>query len=131
LDDFGTGYSSLSYLQRFPIDTLKIDRSFITRISSPKDTEILRAIIALANNLGMDVIAEGVETSEQVTELSGLNCDFVQGYLLSHPIDAEAMSALIQETNPMVRRAGLDAFTCEPMPEHFLASPDTPFQFAD
>jgi diguanylate cyclase (GGDEF)-like protein/PAS domain S-box-containing protein len=131
LDDFGTGYSSLSYLQRFPIDTLKIDRSFVTRTNSQKDMEILRAIIALAKNLGMDVIAEGVETREQLTELSGLNCEFVQGYLLSHPIDSEAMSALIHETNPVARRSALGPFTSEPMPERFLTAPAIPFQFAD
>jgi EAL domain-containing protein (putative c-di-GMP-specific phosphodiesterase class I) len=131
LDDFGTGYSSLSYLQRFPIDTLKIDRSFVTRINLPKDTEILRTIVALANNLGMDVIAEGVETQEQLMELSGLNCEFVQGYLLSHPIDAEAMGALIQETNPAVRRVRPGDYTAAPVRERFLGVPDSSFQFAD
>ncbi len=98
LDDFGTGYSSLSYLHRFPIDTLKIDRSFVTRMSMPKNSEIIRTIISLAVNLGMDVIAEGVETREQVIQLTGLNCEYVQGYLLSKPVDGETMRALIQET---------------------------------
>jgi diguanylate cyclase (GGDEF)-like protein/PAS domain S-box-containing protein len=98
LDDFGTGYSSLSYLHRFPIDTLKIDRSFIARMNLPKDSEIVRTIVTLANNLGMDVIAEGVETREQVIQLTGLNCEYVQGYLLSQPIDSEAMRNLIEET---------------------------------
>jgi EAL domain-containing protein (putative c-di-GMP-specific phosphodiesterase class I) len=98
LDDFGTGYSSLSYLHRFPIDTLKIDRSFVTRMNLPKNTEIIRTIVDLANNLGMDVIAEGVETREQIIQLTGMKCEYVQGYLLSKPIDGEAMRELIEET---------------------------------
>jgi diguanylate cyclase (GGDEF)-like protein/PAS domain S-box-containing protein len=106
LDDFGTGYSSLSYLHRFPIDTLKIDRSFVTRMSLPKNAEIIRTIVSLASNLGMDVVAEGVETGEQVIQLSGLNCEYVQGYLISRPIDAEAARALIEETNHRGRRIG-------------------------
>ncbi|HSO74428.1 MAG TPA: EAL domain-containing protein [Blastocatellia bacterium] len=97
LDDFGTGYSSLSYLHRFPIDTIKIDRSFVSRMNSPKNSEIVRTIVTLAGNLGLRVIAEGVETREQIIQLTGLNCDLVQGYLLSKPIDGEAMRALIEE----------------------------------
>jgi diguanylate cyclase (GGDEF)-like protein/PAS domain S-box-containing protein len=97
LDDFGTGYSSLSYLHRFPIDTLKIDRSFVSRINLPKNTEIVRTILALAGNLGMDVVAEGVETREQILQLTGMNCEYVQGYLLSKPIDGRAMRELISE----------------------------------
>jgi diguanylate cyclase (GGDEF)-like protein/PAS domain S-box-containing protein len=98
LDDFGTGYSSLSYLHRFPIDTLKIDRSFVTRMSMPKNSEIVRTIITLAVNLGMDVIAEGVETREQIILLTGLNCEYVQGFLLSKPVDGETMRELIEQT---------------------------------
>jgi diguanylate cyclase (GGDEF)-like protein/PAS domain S-box-containing protein len=98
LDDFGTGYSSLSYLHRFPIDTLKIDRSFVTRMNLPRDSEIVRTILALAGNLGMDVIAEGVETGEQIVQLTGMNCEYAQGYLFSRPIDAEAVTNLLQET---------------------------------
>jgi diguanylate cyclase (GGDEF)-like protein/PAS domain S-box-containing protein len=97
LDDFGTGYSSLSYLHRFPIDTLKIDRSFVSRINLPKNAEIVKTILTLAGNLGMDVVAEGVETREQVLQLTGLNCEYVQGYLLSKPIDGRAMRELISE----------------------------------
>jgi EAL domain-containing protein (putative c-di-GMP-specific phosphodiesterase class I) len=97
LDDFGTGYSSLSYLHRFPIDTLKIDRSFVSRINLPKNVEIVKTILTLARNLGMDVVAEGVETRDQVLQLSGLNCEYVQGYLLSKPIDGRAMRELISE----------------------------------
>lgn len=97
LDDFGTGYSSLSYLHRFPIDTLKIDRSFISRINLPKNAEIVKTILTLAGNLGMDVVAEGVETRDQIIQLTGLNCEYVQGYLLSKPIDGGAMKELISE----------------------------------
>ncbi|HWN98165.1 MAG TPA: EAL domain-containing protein [Blastocatellia bacterium] len=97
LDDFGTGYSSLSYLHRFPIDTIKIDRSFVSRMNSPKNSEIVRTIVTLAGNLGLSVIAEGVETREQIIQLTGLNCDLVQGYLLSKPIDGAAMRDLIEE----------------------------------
>ncbi len=106
LDDFGTGYSSLSYLHRFPVDTLKIDRSFVTRMNLPKNSEIIRTIVSLASNLGMDVIAEGVETGEQVIQLSGMNCEYVQGFLISRPIDARSARALIEETNHRGRHAG-------------------------
>lgn len=97
LDDFGTGYSSLSYLHRFPIDTLKIDRSFVSKINLPKNAEIVKTILTLAGNLGMDVVAEGVETRDQILKLTGLNCEYVQGYLLSRPIDGRAMRELISE----------------------------------
>jgi diguanylate cyclase (GGDEF)-like protein/PAS domain S-box-containing protein len=99
LDDFGTGYSSLSYLHRFPIDTLKIDRSFVSRMHMPKNAEIVRTIVSLAVNLGMDVIAEGVESREQIIQLTGLGCQYVQGYLLSKPVDGQAMQDLIAQTH--------------------------------
>jgi diguanylate cyclase (GGDEF)-like protein/PAS domain S-box-containing protein len=98
LDDFGTGYSSLSYLHRFPIDTLKIDRSFITRVELPKNSEIVQTIVTLASNLGMDVIAEGVEKGEQIVHLTGMNCAYVQGYLFSKPLDSESIRELLKET---------------------------------
>jgi EAL domain-containing protein (putative c-di-GMP-specific phosphodiesterase class I) len=98
LDDFGTGYSSLSYLHRFPIDTLKIDRSFVMRMKIPKNNEIVRTIISLANSIGLDVVAEGVETREQIIMLTELDCEHIQGYLLSKPLDGEAMGRLISET---------------------------------
>jgi diguanylate cyclase (GGDEF)-like protein/PAS domain S-box-containing protein len=101
LDDFGTGYSSLSYLHRFPIDTLKIDRSFVARMQADKadkNAEIIRTILSLATTLGMEVIAEGVETQEQIYTLSGLRCNYVQGYWLSKPLNGEAMTQLISET---------------------------------
>ncbi|BBC23830.1 GGDEF domain-containing response regulator [Pseudanabaena sp. ABRG5-3] len=96
IDDFGTGYSSLSYLHRLPIDHLKIDRSFIMRIGkNGKNTEIIRAIIALAQSLGMCTIAEGVETQEQLDQIRELSCEFGQGYLFSQPVEAKIASNLL------------------------------------
>jgi diguanylate cyclase (GGDEF)-like protein/PAS domain S-box-containing protein len=97
LDDFGTGYSSLSYLQRLPIDTLKIDRSFIsgapgTGISNP---EIVEAIVSMAHSLGLGVTAEGVETAEQLSQLQALRCTNAQGYYLSRPVDEAGARALV------------------------------------
>lgn len=87
MDDFGTGYSSLSYLHRFPIDVLKIDRSFINEIGMRKQNlEIIRAIVTLAHSLSMAVVAEGIETTEQLALLRSLDCEFGQGYLFSKPV---------------------------------------------
>jgi EAL domain-containing protein (putative c-di-GMP-specific phosphodiesterase class I) len=100
IDDFGTGYSSLSMLHCFPIDALKIDRSFVSRLGGDgENVEIVQTIIALAHNLGMDVIAEGVETVGQLDYLRILGCDYAQGYLFSQPQDRHAISALL-EANP-------------------------------
>ncbi len=97
IDDFGTGYSSLSYLHRLPIDHLKIDRSFVMRIGeNGKNTEIISAIIALAQSLKMHTIAEGVETEEQLAEIKKLGCTFAQGYLFSRPVNAESAKSLIK-----------------------------------
>jgi diguanylate cyclase (GGDEF)-like protein/PAS domain S-box-containing protein len=101
IDDFGTGYSSLSYLLRFPADTLKIDRSFVNDLSAgTQHWELVRTILALARNLGMDVIAEGVENDDQLTRLEALECDYVQGYHLSRPVDAETAVRLLT-TEPL------------------------------
>jgi diguanylate cyclase (GGDEF)-like protein/PAS domain S-box-containing protein len=97
IDDFGTGYSSLSRLQHLPIDTLKIDRAFISRMDSDDDThEIVRIIIMLAHNLGMKVVAEGVETQAQLDLLQKLGCEFAQGYLFSKPAEPEVIEKLLQ-----------------------------------
>jgi EAL domain-containing protein (putative c-di-GMP-specific phosphodiesterase class I) len=96
IDDFGTGYSSLSYLHRLHANTVKIDRSFISRIGdNPKGSVMVRAIIVLALNLGMDVVAEGVETLDQVLELQKLGCDRAQGYYFSHPVEPAGADRLI------------------------------------
>jgi diguanylate cyclase (GGDEF)-like protein/PAS domain S-box-containing protein len=96
MDDFGTGYSSLSYLHRFPVGTLKIDRSFINQMSArSENSEIVRTIVALAHNLHMEVIAEGVESEEQMNHLKSLHCEYGQGYYFSRPLDPESASALI------------------------------------
>ena len=97
IDDFGTGYSSLSYLHSFPFDVLKIDRAFVSSMSvDPKNLEIIRTIIMLAHNLGMDLIAEGIETEEQSSQLEDLKCEYGQGYLFSRPVDSEAAERLLQ-----------------------------------
>ena len=99
IDDFGTGYSSLSYLHRFPIDTLKIDRSFVTRVvDNNENTEIVRTIIMLAQNLGMDVVAEGVETNEQLALLRKLGCENGQGYFFSKPTGVSGAEKVISDT---------------------------------
>ncbi len=97
IDDFGTGYSSLSYLHRFPLDTLKIDRSFISSIGNGEDTEIARTILPMALNLHLDVVAEGVETIEQLVLLKKLQCKYGQGYYFSKPLSAEEAGLLLAE----------------------------------
>ena len=96
LDDFGTGYSSLSYIQRFPVSTLKIDQSFIKRIGGDQNGEIVRAVVTLARNLGMEVVAEGIETELQLDQLRALNCEQGQGFYFSNPVDVESATALIE-----------------------------------
>jgi len=98
IDDFGTGYSSLSYLQRLPIDTLKVDRSFVSRIKTEPDgnRNIVEAIISLAHRLNMVVVAEGVETEEQLAILMDMNCQFGQGYLFSSPLSKSKIDELIE-----------------------------------
>ncbi|MEG5212326.1 EAL domain-containing protein [Microcoleus sp. ARI1-A1] len=104
IDDFGTGYSSLSYLHRFPTNTLKIDRSFVSRMGGEFDlgkggidpTEIVRSIVTLSHNLGMDVVAEGVEEASQLSILKGLKCEFAQGFFFSKPVDSQTAADLIR-----------------------------------
>lgn len=95
IDDFGTGYSSMAYLKRFPIDQLKIDRSFVNDIHQGGEA-IIGAILAMAHSLGLSVVAEGVETEAQLTFLESLGCDVVQGFYFSRPIPADQFLALLR-----------------------------------
>ena len=97
IDDFGTGYSSLSYLHRFPLNYLKIDRSFVMRLTTDNDNAIVRTISTLARNLGMEVIAEGIETEEQYQQLKMLGCEYGQGYLFSRPVDTDGVWHLLAQ----------------------------------
>jgi EAL domain-containing protein (putative c-di-GMP-specific phosphodiesterase class I) len=93
LDDFGSGYSSLSYLVRLPIDTLKIDKSFVRALlDSENASAVIRGIVSLARSLGMKTIAEGVECQRQAAELEDAGCDSIQGYLISRPLDSDALA---------------------------------------
>ncbi|HWF89895.1 MAG TPA: EAL domain-containing protein, partial [Pyrinomonadaceae bacterium] len=97
IDDFGTGYSSLSYLHRFPLNYLKIDRSFVSRLTTDNDNAIVRTISTLARNLGMEVIAEGIETEEQHQQLKMLGCEYGQGFLFSRPVHHDGVQHLLTQ----------------------------------
>jgi EAL domain-containing protein (putative c-di-GMP-specific phosphodiesterase class I) len=100
IDDFGTGYSSLSYLTRLPLDSLKIDRSFVSRLGEEREADVVvSAVIGMASALGLHVIAEGVETRQQAVILGGLGCGALQGYLIARPLppaDVPAALALLE-----------------------------------
>ena len=121
IDDFGTGYSSLSYLHRFPVNTLKIDRSFISNMAAGNENSaIVRTIIALADNLGMAVVAEGIETEAQREELSASGCEYAQGFLFARPVTASSIDKLLrkeQRTN-IIRTVLKEA---ESLPLAFIA----------
>ncbi len=100
IDDFGTGYSSFSYLHRFPLDTLKVDKAFVLRmLQNEKYAEIVRTIVVLGHNLGMDIIAEGIETEEHMKYLARLGCEYGQGYFFAKPMPADSMTEVLAE-NP-------------------------------
>src|SRR5262245_28994673 len=95
IDDFGTGYSSLSYLHRLPTDALKVDRSFVSRAESPGDATIVRTIVELAHNLDRQVVAEGVETADQLAFLRSLRCEYGQGFHFAPPLEPVEAASLI------------------------------------
>ncbi len=100
IDDFGTGYSSLSYLQHLPINTLKIDRSFVQALDSKKaNPTLVQVIVTMARQLGLNVVAEGVETLEQVRSLSLLSCDRLQGFYFAHPVPALELEKKLTRIN--------------------------------
>jgi EAL domain-containing protein (putative c-di-GMP-specific phosphodiesterase class I) len=104
LDDFGTGYSSLTYLKRFPVDVLKIDQSFVRDMLADKsDAAIIEAIVKLAQALGLELVAEGVETQEQSAALQGFGCQVMQGYLYSRPVPFIQFCALLDSGKFSVR----------------------------
>jgi EAL domain-containing protein (putative c-di-GMP-specific phosphodiesterase class I) len=98
IDDFGTGYSSLGYLRKFPLDLLKIDKSFVDLIASgPEDSALARAIVKLGDTLGLSVVAEGVESKDQANVLQEMGCALAQGYLYSKPVDGDQIEALLSK----------------------------------
>ena len=102
IDDFGTGYSSLSRLTRLPLHVLKVDRSFVSQISSdPRGAEIARTVVTLAHNLGLVALAEGIETEVELATLRGLGCEFGQGYWFSRPVGADVAATLIHQRLPL------------------------------
>jgi EAL domain-containing protein (putative c-di-GMP-specific phosphodiesterase class I) len=96
IDDFGTGFSSFNYLHRFPMDTLKVDKSFVSQMDeSEKNIEIVSTIIMLGHKLNMDVVAEGIETESQMQKLRQLGCDYGQGYFFAKPLSSEDATQLL------------------------------------
>jgi len=117
LDDFGTGYSSLSYLKRFPIDELKVDKSFVDGLThSPADAAIADAVIRLAHSLGMSVVAEGVENEAQFVFLKDHGCDLSQGYLTGRPMGFDAFLQHLNERAAVAAQA--------PAPTHDASKPE-------
>jgi diguanylate cyclase (GGDEF)-like protein/PAS domain S-box-containing protein len=146
IDDFGTGYSSLSYLHRFPIMALKVDRSFVSRMGDDQENlEIVRTIVTLAHNLKMDVVAEGVETAEQLAQLRALGCELGQGYLFSKPVNCEVAESLLQretgwwsnsnvpaqQIREGINPTGVDAVSSVPLLNHKSATGSDHKRFMD
>ncbi len=115
VDDFGTGYSSLSYIQRFPIDGLKIDRSFISGGDETENIKIVRTVIALAKSIGVDVVAEGVEEQKQLEMLRDVECELAQGYIFSKPIDGQAA------TRRFIRQPDADGTAASPLEKQAIS----------
>jgi EAL domain-containing protein (putative c-di-GMP-specific phosphodiesterase class I) len=115
IDDFGTGYSSLSYLSRFPVDVLKIDRSFVEKLAfDAQSAELVQTIVQLGRSLDLETVAEGIETIEQLDELRRIGCQFGQGYLFSTPVPAREITARL--------RAGIRVFTEAPPVDMVMAA---------
>jgi EAL domain-containing protein (putative c-di-GMP-specific phosphodiesterase class I) len=115
IDDFGTGYSSLSYLSRFPVDVLKIDRSFVEKLAfDAQSAELIQTIVQLGRSLDLETVAEGIETIEQLDELRRIGCEFGQGYLFSAPVPAREITTRL--------RAGSRVFTEAPPAEMVMAA---------
>lgn len=109
IDEFGTGYSSLSYLHRLPVDTLKVERSFVSQMSqNDENREIVRTIVTLARSLGLKVVAEGIETAEQMTQLLALECEGRQAYLFSRALEAAVAGELL-DRELLERQCGVPA----------------------
>jgi EAL domain-containing protein (putative c-di-GMP-specific phosphodiesterase class I) len=104
LDDFGTGYSSLSYLERFPIDALKIDRSFVAGLDTGGSAAIVTAIVSMAHSLDLRVTAEGVETEDQLEHLRRLGCEYAQGYFFGRPAAPDAHERLLVAPRPLAAK---------------------------
>jgi len=108
IDDFGTGYSSLSQLKHFPIDRLKIDQSFVSGVTTNRhDAAITKAVLAMANSMELMVVAEGVETEEQLVFLEGNDCDEAQGFFLSRPLPAEQAGTTLREMQEQLQKSGI------------------------
>lgn len=124
IDDFGTGYSSLSYLHRLPVNTLKVDRSFVGRMDEAAEyREIVRTIVSLAHTLGLDVVAEGVETAAQWSQLSALNCEYSQGYYFAKPLSDYAATKYLAESHgapALVQPIDREASFGEPVENYFM-----------